>query len=113
MNGYSAQAMPEVAVKMRIAPSTSRRTTSGTSHHFFSWRQNLRNSLNNDHMLCRQFRVHGSNESTPEGVMDLDGDGKVGWFLAVLTKVLFVLYDQFAADGIPPKSQCSALPVEE
>jgi hypothetical protein len=49
--GYSAQAMPELAVKIKIAPSNSSTTTSGMSHHFFSWRENLRNSLNNDHMI--------------------------------------------------------------
>ena len=50
--------MPELAVKMRMAPSTSSRTISGISHHFFSCLQNLRNSLNNDHMTRpRLFRI--------------------------------------------------------
>jgi hypothetical protein len=35
--------MPELAVKMRIAPSNSRRMISGTSHHFFSCLANLKN----------------------------------------------------------------------
>src|ERR1039457_7523598 len=55
-NGYSAQAMPELAVKIRIAPSSSSTTMSGMSHHFFSWRENLKNSLRSDHMGCCEFR---------------------------------------------------------
>jgi hypothetical protein len=39
-----------------MAPSTSSRTISGISHHFFSCLQNLRNSLNNDHMLASTLR---------------------------------------------------------
>src|SRR5258706_7085582 len=49
--------MPELAVKMRIAPSNNRRMISGTSHHFFSCLANLRNSLRSDHMSCFQFGV--------------------------------------------------------
>src|SRR5215469_16023786 len=55
--GYSAQAMPEPAVKTRIAPSNSNKTTKGISHHFFSCRENSRNSLNSDHME----RFHSNN----------------------------------------------------
>src|SRR5580692_3738144 len=42
--------MPELAVVIRIAPSTSSTTTNGINHHFFSWRENARNSLNKAHM---------------------------------------------------------------
>src|SRR5438034_1122139 len=44
-SGYKAQAMPELEAKIRIAPRTSKRTTSGINHHFFSWRANSKNSL--------------------------------------------------------------------
>jgi hypothetical protein len=43
--------MPEVAVKMRMAPNTSNTTMSGTSHHFFSCLQKPKNSFNKAHML--------------------------------------------------------------
>lgn len=43
--------MPELAVKIKIAPSSSSTTTSGMSHHFFSWRANFKNSFSNDHMI--------------------------------------------------------------
>src|SRR5260370_28505818 len=51
-SGYSAQAMPELAVKIKIAPTSNRTTMTGTSHHFFSCRENFRNSLSSDHMGC-------------------------------------------------------------
>lgn len=49
-NGYNAHAMPELAVKMRMVPSNNNKTMIGISHHFFSWRENLKKSLSNDHM---------------------------------------------------------------
>ena len=42
--------MPELVAKMRTTASTSKRTTNGISHHFFSRAQNLKNSLNTAHM---------------------------------------------------------------
>ncbi len=42
--------MPELEAKMRMAPSNTSKTTSGTSHHFFSCRANRRNSLSTRHM---------------------------------------------------------------
>ena len=42
--------MPELDAKMRTAASTSRRSTNGINHHFFSREQNLKNSLNTVHM---------------------------------------------------------------
>jgi hypothetical protein len=62
--------MPEVAVKMSTAPSASKRTISGMSHHFFSCLQKPKNSFNNAHMLeasltfkvqSSKFKVQGSN----------------------------------------------------
>lgn len=43
--------MPEVAVKINIAPKASRMMMSGISHHFFSWPQKRKKSLNKAHML--------------------------------------------------------------
>ena len=54
-NGYSAHEMPELAVKTKMTPSSSSSTLSGMSHHFFSWRANLQNSLRSDHMAQTQF----------------------------------------------------------
>jgi hypothetical protein len=56
--GYSAQAMPELAVKIRTTPSNSRITTKGMSHHFFSWRANFKNSLSSDHMSFLKLTFH-------------------------------------------------------
>jgi hypothetical protein len=44
--------MPELAVKIKMTARSSRTTISGMSHHFFSLRENLKNSLNIDHMDC-------------------------------------------------------------
>ncbi len=59
--------MPELDAKMRTAASTSRRSTNGINHHFFSRAQNLKNSLNTFHinaamslsfaMFATQWRV--------------------------------------------------------
>lgn len=49
--------MPELAVKRRMAPSTSSTTMSGMSHHFFSCLENCRNSFNKDHMSNRNLEV--------------------------------------------------------
>src|ERR1039458_7028606 len=57
-NGYSAQAMPELAVKIKIALSSNNTTMSGMSHHFFSCRENLKNSLRSDHMICFENWIH-------------------------------------------------------
>jgi hypothetical protein len=48
--------MPELAVKIKMAPSNNKMTISGMSHHFFSCLVNLKNSLSSDHMRCCEFR---------------------------------------------------------
>ncbi len=70
MNGYSIQAMPEDEVKTTSAPSRSKTTTRGASHHFFSCRRNAKNSLSRDHMLRRKART-----SVPPG----QTQSLVGW----------------------------------
>src|SRR5688572_21164177 len=52
MNGYMSGASTEPDPKMMIAPRISSRTTSGMSHHFFSWRRKRINSFANCHMLA-------------------------------------------------------------
>jgi hypothetical protein len=42
--------MPELDAKIRTTASTIRRTTNGSSHHFFSRAQNLKNSRKTLHM---------------------------------------------------------------
>lgn len=42
---------PELAAKIKMAPINSSMTTNGMSHHFFSWRENFKNSLKSDHMI--------------------------------------------------------------
>jgi len=42
--------MPELDAKMRTTASTSRRTTNGINHHFFSRAQNRKNSRKTVHM---------------------------------------------------------------
>src|SRR5665213_2512954 len=49
--------MPELAVKIKIAPSSSSTTISGMSHHFFSCRVNLKNSLRSAHIDFFQGRI--------------------------------------------------------
>ena len=45
--------MPELAAKIIMTARSKRMTASGMSHHFFSRRENLKNSLNTDHMEWR------------------------------------------------------------
>src|SRR5437867_3273675 len=50
MKGYIKGASTEPELKMMIAPRMSSITISGTSHHFFSWRRNRKNSLTSCHI---------------------------------------------------------------
>src|SRR5437867_5107383 len=50
MKGYIKGASTEPELKMMIAPRTSSKMISGTSHHFFSWRRNRKNSLTSCHI---------------------------------------------------------------
>jgi hypothetical protein len=50
MNGYMKGASTEPEENTISAPSASRMTTSGISHHFFSCFKKSRNSLSNRHM---------------------------------------------------------------
>src|SRR5208283_3487861 len=48
--------MPELAVKIKMTPSSSSTMMSGMSHHFFSCLANFKNSLNSDHMVFGECR---------------------------------------------------------
>jgi len=72
MNGYIRGASTELALKMMMAPSASRRMTSGINHHFFSCRRNSRNSLHNCHMPSLVLSAHDIGSKT--GALER-GDG--------------------------------------
>src|SRR5436190_19152893 len=60
MKGYISGANTEPELKMMIAPRMSSRMMSGSSHHFFSWRRNSKNSLASCHILWVPRLLGGS-----------------------------------------------------
>jgi len=55
MNGYMNGASAELELNTMIAPSNSRRVTTGINHHFFSLRRKTRNSRKACHMTGLSF----------------------------------------------------------